>query len=74
MIRKVTLFMAVALAAGWFLCRSHGEEQVLDEVMQANVEALAAGEGGMYVRCYGTGGLDCPINHVKVYSYTEIIH
>lgn len=69
MIRKVTLFMAVALAAGWFLCRSHGEGQVLDEVMQANVEALAAGEDSQLIQCFGNGCLDCPINHSKVYFY-----
>lgn len=67
MIRKVTLFMAVALAAGWFLCRSHGEEQVLDEVMQANVEALASGEGNVHNVCFGIGSVDCPVQQVKVY-------
>ena len=42
-------------------------EPVLTELIQENVEALAEGEGYDRVTCYGTGSVDCPINHNKVY-------
>ena len=38
-----------------------------DVVMQENVEALAWGEDEQYVSCVGSGSVDCPISHRKVY-------
>ena len=34
--------------------------------MLENIDALADSEWGDTAVCFGTGSVDCPINHVKV--------
>ena len=43
------------------------EKSRLDALMFENVEALASDEWGPNVDCVGSGSLDCPRIHVKVY-------
>jgi len=39
----------------------------LDSLMLENIEALASGEEAELINCIGSGSVDCPIDHVKVY-------
>ena len=64
---KLVLLTVVAAAVGCFLCRSQQQERTWDDLMQENVEALAWGEDEQYVSCVGSGSVDCPISHRKVY-------
>lgn len=63
--KKVFLLMALVVAAMGCICYSHSEGRAMDELMMENVEALAAGEGGI-VHCIGYGSVDCPKSSVKV--------
>lgn len=59
------LFVGVMVAtAYWF----HSTSTALNDLLLENVEALAAGESSENIRCAGTGSVDCPINHSKVYA------
>lgn len=40
----------------------------LGSLMLENIDALASGETGTNIYCRGTGSVDCPINHVKVWA------
>ena len=64
---KLVLLTVVAAAVGCFLCRSQQQERTWDDLMQENVEALAWGEDASFIRCIGSGSVDCPISHRKVY-------
>lgn len=64
---KLVLLTVVAAAVGCFLCRSQQQERTWDDLMQENVEALAWGEDVPYIDCIGSGSVDCPISHRKVY-------
>ena len=63
---KLVLLTVVA-AEGCFLCRLPQQERTWDDLMQENVEALAWGEDEQYFSCVGSGSVDCPISHRKVY-------
>ena len=43
------------------------EKEELQSLMLENIDALASGEGGTIIHCVGSGSVDCPITHVKVY-------
>ena len=43
----------------------------MTDLMQENVEALAAGETIGDIWCYGVGCVDCPITYKKVYLVKE---
>lgn len=64
---KLVLLTVVAAAVGCFLCRSQQQERTWDDLMQENVEALAWGEDVPYIDCIGSGSVDCPTSHRKVY-------
>lgn len=64
---KLVLLIVVAAAVGCFLCRSQQQERTWDDLMQENVEALAWGEDVPYIDCIGSGSVDCPTSHRKVY-------
>ena len=46
-------------------CKIHQSEN-LSTLLLENVEALADDEEMTYIECYGSGSVDCPINHIKV--------
>jgi len=60
----VSLALAVITAVSFQLNSRKGD---LDDLMLLNIEALATGEWGTMINCYGSGSVDCPISHVKVY-------
>ena len=65
--KKKILFAGMAvvvISIVTFHLHSSGEED-LRSLMLENIEALATGETE-YIRCWGTGSVDCPITHVKV--------
>lgn len=66
--KKMLWAGAALLASGVCIQQAMTDrEPVLTELIQENVEALAEGEGYDRVECYGTGSVDCPLNHQKVY-------
>lgn len=42
------------------------KEDLTDELLRENVEALADDEYGHNIRCWSFGSLDCPLNGTKV--------
>ena len=60
----IGLFLVVATAVSFHI---NTEKSRLDALMFENVEALASDEWGPNVDCVGSGSLDCPRIHVKVY-------
>ncbi|MCD8184477.1 MAG: NVEALA domain-containing protein [Bacteroides sp.] len=65
--RKKILFLGlvlIAMAAISF--QSYSKRGNLGNLILENIDALASEEWGNYVRCIGSGSLDCPVNHVKV--------
>lgn len=65
--KKKILFVALFLVATVASFQMGTKHERWDSLMLENIEALASGEGGMEYRCVGTGSVDCPYNHVKVY-------
>lgn len=68
---KLVLLTVVAAAVGCFLCRPQQQERTWDDLMQENVEALAWGEDVPYIDCIGSGSVDCPTSHRKVYMVQQ---
>lgn len=60
----IGLVLAVITAVSFQLKSKKGN---LDSLMLENMEALASGEGSSITRCFGSGSVDCPTTHVKVY-------
>jgi len=65
--KKKVLFIGLALAAITAAFQSDSQKKNLESLMLENVEALASGEWGAEAHCYGSGSVDCPVTHVKVY-------
>lgn len=61
----IGLFLVVTIAASF---QFNTEKNSLESLVLENIDALASGEWGSDVRCIGSGSVDCPINHVKVYQ------
>lgn len=68
---KLVLLTVVAAAVGCFLCRLQQQERTWDDLMQENVEALAWGEDVPSIDCMGSGSVDCPTSHRKVYMVQQ---
>lgn len=63
--KKVLLAGLLLVASVTFTSYSHSKEKEFQNLVLENIEALAAGEGGMNA-CIGSGSLDCPLTHDKV--------
>ena len=67
--KKRFFFMAILVAAAAiaFICHSRADQQqITDEVMLRNIEALASDEDDSKLYCIGIGCLDCPKSEKKV--------
>lgn len=64
----ISLFLVTAITVTFQI---NLEKSNLENLMLENIEALASGEWNTTPRCVGSGSVDCPANHVKVYLVTE---
>lgn len=60
----IGLFLVVTIAASF---QFNTERESLESLMLENIDALASGEWNGTPRCIGSGSVDCPVDHVKVY-------
>lgn len=58
--KKVYLLFMVALVAAVILGKVSYQEEVTDELLLSNIEALAAYEGPSSRYCVGSGNVKCP--------------
>lgn len=65
--REMLIAIAIAFVVGIYTSKKHSSTE-MSSLLLENIEALADGEGD-YIRCFGVGSVDCPINHIKVFSY-----
>lgn len=66
--KKILVFMVViAVAMGGYVYKKQSSTKISSLLLE-NIEALADPETDN-VFCIGTGSVDCPSNHTKVYSY-----
>ncbi len=63
----ISLFLAATVVT--FFQLDSGKDE-LQSLMLENIDALASDEWGGAIRCVGTGSVDCPEDHVKVYAVT----
>ena len=68
---RIAALAALAVAVGLGSYVGARQETRMTDVMQENVEALAAGETIGDIWCYGVGCVDCPITYKKVYLVKE---
>lgn len=61
----ISLFLVATVVASF---QFSSEKENLQSLMLENIDALASGETGTNIYCRGTGSVDCPINHVKVWA------
>lgn len=60
----ISLFLVATVVASF---QFSSEKENLQSLMLENIDALASGEWGGAIRCVGSGSVDCPHDHVKVY-------
>lgn len=66
--KKKTLFIGLlGVAAIVTSLQFNSKKDCLESLMLENIDALASGEWDSSAHCVGTGTVDCPANHVKVY-------
>lgn len=66
--KKILVFMVVvAVAMGGYVYKKQSFAE-MPPLLLENIEALAYSEIGD-VYCLGTGEVDCPLDHSKVYYY-----
>lgn len=59
--KKVGLLFVAALVAAMIIEKVSSQEEVANELLMSNIEALAAGEGEWhYAYCLGSGSVKCP--------------
>lgn len=63
----IILFLVVTVVT--FFQFGSGKDE-LQSLMLENIDALASDEWGGAITCVGTGSVDCPEDHVKVYAVT----
>lgn len=56
--KKIVVAVVMLVSAVGIYSHVLDKDQV-EELTLHNIEALASGEGGSYVACYGSGSLDC---------------
>lgn len=65
--KRIFLLAMFALVGGAsFYYAQRQSKQPVSDLVQMNVEALAAGEGGVSAHCIMQGCLDCPYSYEKV--------
>lgn len=69
--KKKILFFSLLLVAAFASFQFSNKHENLNDLMLENIEALASDEWEGRINCIGTGTVDCPINHVKVYFVAE---
>ncbi|RGV58170.1 hypothetical protein DWW10_00575 [Bacteroides intestinalis] len=68
--KKILVFIVViAIAMGGYVYKKQSTAR-MSSLLLENIEALADPETG-HRFCFGTGSVDCPFNHVKVYTYAS---
>ncbi|GAB6867704.1 NVEALA domain-containing protein [Bacteroides rodentium] len=60
----ISLFLVAAVTISFQLNAGKND---LGSLMLENIDALASGEWETTPQCFGSGSVDCPIDHVKVY-------
>lgn len=66
--KKILVFMGVvAIAMGGYVYSKQSSVK-MSSLLLENIEVLADTENTNII-CFGTGSVDCPFNHDKVYSY-----
>lgn len=59
----IVLFLIATIAVSF---QFSAKRNNLESLMLENIDALASGEWETTPRCFMTGSVDCPANHVKV--------
>ena len=65
--KKMLIAIAIALVVGIYTSKKQSSTKT-SSLLLDNVEALAYGESDN-MWCFGVRSVDCPINHIKVFSY-----
>lgn len=65
--KKKILLFSLLLVAAFASFQFSNKHENLNDLMLENIEALASDEWEGRINCIGTGTVDCPINHMKVY-------
>lgn len=65
--KKVLFISLVLVAMATIAFQLKSKKGNLDSLMLENMEALAFGEWETTPHCFGSGSVDCPVTHVKVY-------
>ncbi|WP_418697106.1 NVEALA domain-containing protein [Bacteroides sp.] len=65
----IGLFLIVTIAVSF---QFSAKRNNLESLMLENIDALASGEWETTPRCTGSGSVDCPATHVKVYFVTGV--
>ena len=66
------LFLVLILAAAAVAFQMNVKHERMDNVMLENLEALSSDEWDGLILCVGSGCVDCPTTHVKVYLVSEV--
>ncbi|WP_291530367.1 NVEALA domain-containing protein [Bacteroides sp. UBA939] len=67
--KKILVFViVVALATGGYVYKKQSLAKMSSVFLLENIEALAVPETSTGF-CLGIGSIDCPLNHIKVYTY-----
>lgn len=69
--KKKILFFSLLLVASFASFQFSNKHENLNDLMLENIEALASDEWSTTLVCFGSGTVDCPLSHVKVYFVTE---
>ncbi len=69
--KKKILFFSLLLVASFASFQFSNKHENLNDLMLENIEALASDEWSTTPVCFGSGTVDCPLSHVKVYFVTE---
>ena len=64
--KRIFLLAMLALIGGASFYYAQRQSKPVSNLVQMNVEALAAGEGGVSAHCIMQGCLDCPYSYEKV--------
>lgn len=66
--KKILVFIVViVIAMGGYVYNKQSSAKISSLLLE-NIEALADPETNDVI-CYGTGSIDCPHDHSKVYTY-----
>lgn len=63
--KKVFIFLFFCIIIFVVISKKKRQDKI-NLLILNNIEAIASEEHSDFLKCYGTGSLDCPIDHVKV--------